>query len=121
MIENKKQFFRRYDKILELKDQYDDEISKYLKIYSIGWINFDSIRIKDNRIEWSVEISYHGEVETKYFSVSLDYFDNPEQYIASERELNRIAAEDEKEKERLKVIESEKEMLAKLKEKYENN
>lgn len=131
MIKNTKQFFRRYSKILDLKASYDIELYDYLRKYMDshsypnrrGYIldHTIAVNLKD-RLVWNAEIYYGGgEPEIKSFSVSLDYFDNPEQYITREQELNRIAAEEKKERERLKVIESEKEMLAKLKEKYEND
>lgn len=119
-MSNIQEILQKYKQISLEKNKIEKELYPYLKIYypygDIEW----SIITHDNKFEWAVQCSCRGELYTEYFSVSLDYFDNPEQYIAREQELNRIAEEEREEKERLNEIEREKELLAKLKEKYDN-
>lgn len=119
-MQNIQETLLKYKQILLEKNKIEKELYPYLKFYyPYGFIVWSKIT-SDNKFEWAVENSCRGEVDTEYYSVSLDYFDNPEQYIAREQELNRIAEEEQEEKERLNEIEREKELLAKLKEKYDN-
>lgn len=120
-MSNIQETLQRYKSVSIEKDSIEKELYPYLRLYcGYGDILWSKIT-PENQFEWTVEYSCRGEADTNYYSVSLDYFDNPQQYIAREQELNKIAAKEKKEKERLKVIEQEKEMLAKLKEKYEND
>ncbi len=119
-MSNIQETLQKYKLISIEKDRIEKELYPYLRpYYAYGDILWSNITT-ENQFEWAVERSCRGECYTEYYSVSLDYFDNPSEYMIREQELNRIVAEEKKEKERLKVIEQEKEMLAKLKEKYED-
>ena len=108
----------KYRTILRAKEELESYIYPYIRQYCpYGYIIWNSIELSDHYFQWDMD---SGQDRITAHSVSLDYFDNPEQYIAREQELNRIAEEEKKEKERFRTIEQEKEMLAKLKEKYGN-
>lgn len=117
-MENIKRTLSKYQTILRVKEELENYIYPYIRKYCpYGYMNWNSVEISNHYFQWDMEYNYGN---TTTHSVSLDYFDNPKQYIAREKELNRIAEEEKKEKERLNKIEQEKELLAKLKEKYDN-
>lgn len=110
---------KKYKKVLEVKDHFESSLYYFLKMYSNGCIQWDSIVIKGNTFYWNVDIGY-DEVRIVNKSVTLDYFDNPTEYIKRELEVQRIAAKELAEKQKQDEINQELRLFEELKKKYEN-
>lgn len=95
------------------------EIEPLLLKYS-GGHSIEKIITEDNHIDFLVGI-YHWGYNEDWFSVTYNYFDNPEEYIQKEKELAKIHEEECRKKELERGVEEERVRYEELKKKFEGS
>lgn len=109
LINTIQKFAALCDERTALENKIETTLESYLKFkdkYAV--LSYDSLRIENNCVRGRYQVTFRGETDYHEFSVTFDYFENPEKYIAEEKAQSESDEKLEEAKELQQKVEQEK-------------